>query len=57
MIVVVWFLYLVPFPTKETWRKNKFLYIVMGTIASLTLFDFLFSIFDGIRSFFTIFIF
>lgn len=32
MLVLVWFSYSVPFPTKETWRKNKFLYIVMGTI-------------------------
>lgn len=56
-MVAVSFLYFVPVPTKETWHKNKFLYIVMEIITWTTFFFFLYSIFDGIKSFFTIFIF
>lgn len=56
IFVVVPLLYFVPFPTKETWQKNKALYILTLTVATLCFVEFFFSIFDGVWTFIEVFI-
>ncbi len=56
VFVVPFIMYSIPFPTKETWKKNKMLYIVMSIIATLCFIEFFFSIFDGVWTFIEVFI-